>query len=182
MRKAWRVSFWTAAAHSRRLNGLSSVAVCPGLTQSHSWRSHCCWWFHHQSISAFQLPVRSRFPSCRQEVAGGTSSSPRICITIQDGVIIVWTVILLFTASQQLFSSLWSIKTHFILKKISYDRFPRLLQSTIINNAVWFIYVLTVQKEACVWAPEFVDGDTSVVTVITVGHIKKGQFGQWASV
>lgn len=44
------------------------------------------------------------------------------------------------------------------------------------------IPLLTVQKKACVWTPKFVDGDTSVVAIISIRNIKKRQLWQWSSI
>lgn len=43
-------------------------------------------------------------------------------------------------------------------------------------------FFLTIQQKACVWASQFVDGNASVVAVISVGHIKERQLRQRSSV
>lgn len=44
------------------------------------------------------------------------------------------------------------------------------------------IPLLTVQKKACVWTSKLVDGDASVVAVISIRNIKKRQLWQRSSV
>lgn len=69
----------------------------------------------------------------------------------------------------------WNIQLADILQHFTYI-------SLSVALRVYWNHVLTIQKEACVWAPKFVDGDTSVVAVISIRHIKKRQLRQWSSI
>lgn len=42
-------------------------------------------------------------------------------------------------------------------------------------NTMWIKTKLTIQDDACVGSPEFVDGNTSVIAVVCVGHVEECQ-------
>lgn len=70
-----------------------------------------------------------------------------------------------------------ALQTAFAAVHIIYSNYYYLGYTTICV-VLCKMCLLTIQNEVCVRAPQLVGGDTGVITIISVRHVKESQFRQ----